>query len=143
MLAALQNNIAAAIGFLIGAVVAGLLAFIVYEGVPIGPLARIPLVGPILSDLTGGRVDDVRREALKGYVLETRLAAAEAKLAETQRQLEAGRKAAEGYAALLVAAQAENAAQSEREESYATDYEKALGDRGRLGPADVEYILRN
>lgn len=142
MLTAIQNNIAAAVGFLIGAVVAGLLAFIVYEGIPIGPLARIPWLGPALTDIFGGRVDDVRREALQGYVLESRAVAAEAKLAETQRQLEAGRKAAEGYAELLAAAQAELTQRAAADEATITEYEKQLGDADRLDAADIEFLRR-
>lgn len=142
MLTAIQNNIAAAVGFLVGAVVAGVLAFIVYEGIPIGPLARVPLIGPVLEDWTGGRVDAARRAALQGYVLESRAVAAEARIAEMQRQLDAGRKAADGFAELLAIAQADLAERAAADELETSEYEKRLGDRGKLDRADVDFILR-
>lgn len=86
---------------------AGLLAmaaaavFVFYEGVPIGPLRSIPLLGPVLEEITGGRVDRERRAARDGFVRETGAIAAEAKAAEVARQLEAGRRAAARYAKLL------------------------------------------
>lgn len=143
MWTALQNNIAAAVGFLIGAVVAVIIMFVVYEGVPIGPLARVPFLGPILAEWTGGLVDAARREALQGYVIESRAIAAESQLAETQRQLEAGRKAANAYAELLSQAQAKLADQAAADDAAIAEYEKRLGDRGRLTADDVDFILRN
>lgn len=142
MLNAIQNNIAAAIGFMIGALAAVIVMLFVYEGIPIGPLARVPFLGPILADWTGGLVDAARREALQGYVIESRAIAAESQLAETKRQLEAGRKAAKAYAELLSEAQAKLADQAIADDAAIAEYEKLLGDRGRLTADDVDFILR-
>lgn len=127
---------------LAGAFIAVALTVLFYEGIPIGPLARIPLIGNVLSDITDGRVDRERKAALQGYVAESRAVAAEAKLAETQRQLEAGRKAADGYAELLAAAQADLAERAAVDEATISEYEKRLGDRGRLDAADIEFLRK-
>lgn len=138
MLDKLNLIIGAAAGIAIGLAAAVLF----YEGIPIGPFARIPFVGPILAEVTGGRVDAVRREALQGYVLEARAVAAESRLAEVERQLEAGRKALDGFADLLATAQAELAERAAADDKIIKDYETSRPDRERLDSADIDFILR-
>lgn len=73
-------------------VAGGLILF--YEGVPLGPLRWIPVVGPRLEILTDGRVDAARKEGALAERLawEKRLREAEAeqrrKDAEKQKQLD-------------------------------------------------------
>ncbi len=116
-----------------------------YEGVPIGPLRWIPFAGPVLEAVTDGRVDRERKAARAGYVQEARLIAAQAQLAETQRQLSAGRKALDGYAALLAEAQAREAALSEQDAKEDADYEAKLRADGRscaLSDDDLQWLRR-
>jgi len=86
-----------------------------------------------------------RHEALKGYVLESRLAAAEAKQAETERQLAAGRKALSQYAELLAAEQAKSRAADEALEQEIAAHEKETTSQGRtcpISPADRDWLLK-
>jgi hypothetical protein len=126
-------------------VIAFVSLIIFYEGVPIGPLRWIPLVGPVLEVVTDGRVDRERKAAREGYVQEARLIAAQAQLAETQRQLAAGRKALDGYAALLAEAQTREAALSEQDAIEDADYEAKLKAGGRSCPLsadDLDWLRR-
>lgn len=143
--------IAYMIGTRIGNVIATAAAFlalialilIYYEGLPIGPLARIPYVGPILTNVTGGRVEAERRKAREGYVQEARAIAAEAKLAETQRQLAAGRVALDSYSKLLQEAQAREASSDAEVERKIADYEIILAAKNRscrLDQSDLDWL---
>ncbi len=125
---------------------AGLLAlaflgvFVFYEGVPIGPLGAIPLVGPVLEGFTDGRVDRERKRALEGFVARAELEAANAKLAELERQRNAGAQALEEYRKRLAAWQAVAAAEDERHEKEITDYEKKLADLGKSCLVDADFL---
>lgn len=127
------NNI---IGALAGAALAAAALVLFYEGVPVGPLTRIPGIGPLIADITDGRVDRERKAALQGYVLESRAVAAESRLIEVQRQLEAGRRATEGFAVLLAEAQKELA----DSETNIAAFENRHPDRERLNAADIDFL---
>lgn len=129
------------IGALAGAaiVVAGMLLF--YEGLPVGPLRNVPYLG----ELVQGRVEAEREKAREGYVREARLIAAEARLAETERQLVAGRKALDGFAELLAEAQAREAAQSEQDAQDDAEFQAALKAANRscsITDDDIRWLRR-
>ncbi len=50
-----------AVAALLGGAVALAVMLVVYEGIPLGPLRRIPVVGPALESITDGRVDRERK----------------------------------------------------------------------------------
>lgn len=86
-----------------------------------------------------------RHEALAGYVKQVELDAAKAKLAETERQLAAGRKALSQYAELLAAEQEKNRAADEALEKEIADHEKELAAKGRscsISPDDRRWLLK-
>lgn len=60
------RGLASALG---GAALAVAITVLVYEGLPLGPLRLVPLLGPALEIVADGRVDRVRRE---GAVAERR-----------------------------------------------------------------------
>jgi hypothetical protein len=129
----------------IGAMAASALLFVLYEGLPFGALRDVPFI----QHLVQGRVESEREkaaaEAREGYVQEARLIAAQAQLAETQRQLAAGRKALDGYAALLAEAQASEAALSEQDAIEDADYEAKLKAAGRscsIGTDDLRWLRK-
>lgn len=72
-------------------------------------------------------VDDALTDAVAG----AQIAALEAKLAEKERQLAAGRKALDGFAALLSEAQAREAALAEQDAKDDAEYEARLKAAGR------------
>lgn len=69
-----------------GLVAIGLIVF--YEGVPIGPLRDVPVIGHALSSVVDGRVDRAARQAKHGLVNASTVARLEAQI-EGQRQLRA------------------------------------------------------
>lgn len=84
-----------------------------------------------------------RHEALAGYVKQVELDATKAKLAETERQLEAGRLAAEEYAKRLAEAEAKERADDAETEKRIADYEKQLAAKGRscrLNSDDLKFL---
>jgi len=115
-------------------------------------VARIGLPALALAALVAlyefpivGRVAQVERDARSGYVLETRAIAAEAQLAETQRQLAAGRKALAGYAEALANAQRSEQLASDALESEILRHEQTIRGAGRSYPltdADLEFLRR-
>ncbi|MBA1141769.1 hypothetical protein [Mesorhizobium neociceri] len=114
-----------------------------YEGVPIGPVRDIPWVGPMVAGLVDGRVDREREAALVGFVSQARLDAAEAKNAEIERQLAAGRKAAALYAEMLAEAQAKNRAEDEETARRNAEYEAQIAAQGRsyrLNQSDRDFV---
>lgn len=130
-----------AIGGLAGAALAVVVCLVVYEGIPLGPLRLIPGI----DQFAEGRVAAERRKAREGFVQEAQLIAAEAKLAETQRQLAAGRKALDAYAAMLSEAQAREAALAEQDAKDEAEYEALLKAAGRscaLGSDDVIWLRK-
>jgi hypothetical protein len=46
------------------------LSIVVYEGVPLGPLRDVPVIGPVLAFVVDGRVDRVAARAVKDKVAE-------------------------------------------------------------------------
>jgi len=129
MFSAIRDMTSAAIGLVVGIVVAIAACVLVYEGLPFG--------------LVDGRVDTERQAAREGYVREARAIAAEAKAAELQRQLEAGRKALAGYADLLTAAQKAETLASDQLEKRISDYEAQLAAAGRsclLDSHDLDWL---
>jgi hypothetical protein len=86
-----------------------------------------------------------RHAALAGYVKQVELDAAKAKLAETERQLAAGRKALSQYAELLAAEQEQNRAADAAEEQRIKENEAKLAAEGRarrLTQSDVDFLLK-
>jgi hypothetical protein len=86
-------------------------------------------------------VDDALTEAVAG----AKIAALEAQLAERTRQLEAGRKAAEGFADLLRQAQLREAQQAAIDATEDAEYEAKLKAAGRgcqLDDADLDWLRR-
>ncbi|TPN11741.1 hypothetical protein [Mesorhizobium sp. B2-1-2] len=86
-----------------------------------------------------------RRDALIGYVQQSRLDAAEAKSAEIERQLKAGRLAAEQFAQLLAEAQAKDRADDLETEKRISEYEQKLAAKDRscnLDGDDLEFLRR-
>lgn len=118
-------------------VIAGIL--IHYEGLAIGPLQYIPGIRYILPE---GKIERVRREAVEGLVLKTELDAANAKIAERDRQLAAGRVALDGYADLLKESQARERQIAEADAKDDADYEAELRNAGRSCPLDQSDIDR-
>ncbi|MBE1208093.1 hypothetical protein [Aminobacter carboxidus] len=134
-----------AISALAGAAAAVLVMLVIYEGIPLGPLRGIPILGTALEVVTDGRVDRERKAALAGYVQEAKLIAAEAELAETRRQLAAGRAATEGFAELLAAAQAREAELDVTNQQKEAEYEAQLAASGRacrLDADDLRFLMR-
>lgn len=85
----------------------------------------------------------VRHEALVGYVQQSKLDAAEAKNAEIERQLAAGRKAAALYAEMLADAQAKDRADEEETAKRNADYEAKLAAQGRscrITQSDRDFV---
>lgn len=133
------------IGALAGAALAGCIALVVYEGVPI--IKSVPFIEyvPIIGELAEGRVDREARKAREGYVAEARLIAAEAQLAERNRQLAAGRRALDGFAGLLADAQARESALSEQDAKDDAQFEAGLKAAGRscsLTDDDIRWLRR-
>jgi uncharacterized protein YlxW (UPF0749 family) len=84
-----------------------------------------------------------RHGALAGYVKQVELDTAKAKLAETERQLAAGRAAAEEYAQRLAEAEAKERADDAETERRTADYEKQLAAKGRscrLNGDDLKFL---
>lgn len=123
MLAALKAYAALMKMALVG--VACLFVLIFYEGIPW---------------ILDGRVDRVRKDALEGYVSQVELDAARAKNAELLRQLAAGRKAADGFAELLAAAQEKIAADAAADKQKEAEYEAQLAAAGRSCGLDGDDI---
>lgn len=86
-------------------------------------------------------VDDALTEAVAG----AKIAALEAQLAERTRQLDAGRKAAEGFADLLRQAQLREAQQAAIDATEDAEYEeklRAAGRARRLDADDIRFLMR-
>lgn len=86
-------------------------------------------------------VDDALTEAVAG----AKIAALEAQLAEKERQLAAGRKAAEGFAELLRQAQLAQEQQAAIDQAEDAEYEAKLDAAGRkcgLSSDDIDWLRR-
>lgn len=86
-------------------------------------------------------VDDALTEAVAG----AKIASLEAQLAERSRQLEAGRKAAEGFAELLRQAQIREEQQAAIDATEDAEYEAKLAAAGRSCPIssdDIDWLRR-
>lgn len=121
-----------------GMVAVGIIVF--YEGLPLGPIRYIPWVGPALAGLVDGRVDREREAALEGYVKQAELTAAEAELAQVKRQLDASRKATEGFQELLAHAQAAEREIIERDRIEDEQFAERLRAAGRSRLLDVDDL---
>lgn len=117
-----------------------------YEGVPLGPLRDVPVLGPAVATLVDGRVDRERTAALKGYVLQSEKDALAAQLTEIDRQ----RRAAEAARSTLEKELAELARKNSAEladlEKDISDYEAKLATSGRgcrLDDADIDWLQRD
>lgn len=129
------------IGALAGAAIVGACLLVFYEGLPLGFLRNVPF----FDDFVQGRVEAEREKAREGYVREARLIAAEARLAETERQLAAGRKAAEGFAELLRQSQLREAQQAAIDAEEDAEYEAELVAAGRrcgLDQSDLDWLRK-
>jgi uncharacterized protein YlxW (UPF0749 family) len=86
-----------------------------------------------------------RHAALAGYVKQVELDTTKAKLAETERQLAAGRKALSQYAELLAAEQEKNRAADAQLEQEIADHEKEQAAKGRscsISDDDRRWLLK-
>lgn len=85
----------------------------------------------------------VRQEALVGYVLQSKVDAAEAKLTEVQRQVAAGQIVIASYQEILKNARAKDAADDEKFAKERKDFEALLVAAGRscgLDAGDLEWL---
>ena len=113
-----------------------------YEGIPAGPLRLIPGIQWLIPE---GRVAAAERAAREGYVRQADLTAAQAKRAEVERQLAAGRKALDGYAKLLAESQAREALAQTLSEAEIARYEQQLASSGRsclLDQSDIDWLRK-
>lgn len=129
----------------IGAVAAAGIMLVLYEGLPVPFLRDVP----ILERLVQGRVETEREKAAaaarEGYVREAELIAAQAELDQVKKQRDAGRRAADGYAALLSEWQAAFHEAAEQDKVEDENYERELAARGRgyqLDDADIQHLMR-
>jgi uncharacterized protein YlxW (UPF0749 family) len=86
-----------------------------------------------------------RHAALAGYVKQVELDTTKAKLAETERQLAAGRKALDQYAKILAAEQEKNRASDEALEQEIKSHEAELAAKGRschISNDDRRWLLK-
>lgn len=86
---------------------------------------------------------NVRREALAGYVLKSKLISEQAKHAETLRQLEAGRKSLSMYAELLAEAQERERVDDEHDKQRNAIYAAQLAAQGRscrITQSDRDFV---
>lgn len=121
------------------------LMLMLYEGLPVPFLRDVPF----LEHLVQGRVETEREKAAtaarEGYVREVELIAARAELDQVRKQRDAGRKAADGYAALLSEWQTAFHQAAEQDRIEDENYERELAARGRsyeLDDADIHYLMR-
>lgn len=131
------------IGLLVGAALA---VFVFYEGIPVGPIAKIPFVGPVVEEATAGRVTRVRLAAVKGYVLAAERDALQAKIEETDRQKRVAEAELVSLREELSRQQESEMAADARREQEIADYEKKLADSGRvcrLDDDDLEWLRHN
>lgn len=117
---------------------------IFYEGLPVPQFIRnFPVIGPIVQDLTDGRVDRAAREARRGYVLEVEKIAAEHRAAELERQLKAGRRALDAYAEIVKELRLENEIVTADIERRISEYESQLAAANRdcpLDQSDIDFL---
>lgn len=142
MIPVLWTFLTSRVGMLVGAALA---VFIFYEGIPIGPLGKIPVVGPVLSEITDGRVDRASRAALNGYVLVAERDALAARLDEERRQKLAASEAADWLRMKVLGLEVQAALEDEKVEQEYARYEKELADAGRschLNDADLEWLRK-
>lgn len=142
MIARIRDIVAA----LAGALVGGLLLTLFYEGLPLGPLRLIPFVGPVLEELTDGRVDRERKRALEGFVTRAELEAERARAAELERQVNAGAQALEEYRRRAAADELHDAETESRLRREISANEAKLAEAGRsclLDQSDLDFFLRN
>lgn len=85
-----------------------------------------------------------RREALVGYVLQSKADAAEAKLAEVQRQVDAGQIVIASYQEILKNARAKDAADDAQLAKDRAEFEAKVAAAGRawkLDQSDLDWLL--
>lgn len=85
-----------------------------------------------------------RREALVGYVLQSKADAAEAKLAEVQRQVDAGQIVIASYQEILKNARAKDAADDAQLAKDRAEFEAKVAAAGRawkLDQSDIDWLL--
>lgn len=99
-------------------IVAGVVLF--YEGLPLGPLRALPIVGPALEDIADGRVYRARREAAA-----TERAAWEEAARRLRAELERARRDAQ---AAVDAAEAEYLAERQKDALRIAALETAITD---------------
>ncbi len=92
-------------------------------------------------------IDDpaVARGARREFVARAELVAAKAKLAEAERQRDAGAQALEEFRRRLAVEQQVERAEDARHEKEIADYEKKLAAQGRgcvLDDGDIEFLRR-
>ena len=85
----------------------------------------------------------IRREALVGYVLQSKADAAEAKLAEVQRQVDAGQIVIASYQEILKNARAKDAEDDAKFAKERKDFENLIVAAGRscgLDQSDLDWL---
>jgi hypothetical protein len=131
----------AAMTALVGALALGWM-YLHYEGLPIGPLRYIPGIHYVFPE---GKIERVKREAVKGLVLKTELDAANAKLAERERQMTSAAIAAGRADALYQASEQARRAQEQADVIEDAAYEKRLRESGRscsLDQSDIDWLRK-
>lgn len=86
-----------------------------------------------------------RSDARRGYVLQAQVEAAEAKLAEVQRQVDAGQIVIESYQTILKNARAKDAVEDEQFARDRRDFEAKLVAAGRgcqLDSSDLDWLSK-
>ena len=139
------GGIRGAVTAVAGAAVGVGLSVLFYEGLPLGPLRSIPLLGPVFEQVADGRVDRERRAALNGFVLEVRAVAAEARVAELERQRNEQAIVFEEFRKRQAAEQQAEADREARRAPERKSYEKKLHDNGSrrgLTAGDIEWLRR-
>ncbi len=85
----------------------------------------------------------IRHEALVGYVLQSKVDAAEAKLTEVQRQVDAGQVVIASYQEILKNARAKDAADDEQLAKDRKDFEAKIAAAGRscgIDQSDLDWL---
>ncbi|QYA14489.1 hypothetical protein I8E17_00890 [Rhizobium sp. AB2/73] len=126
-----------------GVAVGVLLTSIYWTGLPILNDYPILKAVPLIGDIAVGRVQTVKDEALKGYVLESEKTTAEAKTAELERQRNAASQALEEARKRQAADDAAQLTKDAQTDIEIADYEKKLAAADRqclVDDADVQFL---
>jgi DNA anti-recombination protein RmuC len=136
MFSTFTDPIKITVSIVLGMAVAILLMLVTYEGI------SLPLIGRVIN----GRVAKAVETATKGMVTQVELDAANALLAEKERQRNAAALALEEYRKRLKAAEQLDKQQSEQREQEILQYEVRLSQANRqclLDRDDLDFLRRD